>query len=180
MMAKIQNRKVIDALGGCGAIMYGDFELASGAHSNYYIDIKRAVTDPRTMRFICKQMSVLVKRLHVNKIAGVELGGVPLASIVSVETELPMLIVRKAVKEYGTKSQFVGDSNAGDRVVMIEDVTTSGGSVINAINVIRETGATVKYVISVVDREEAAKKRLNEIGVELLSLVTASDLLYTE
>jgi orotate phosphoribosyltransferase len=93
------------------------------------------------------------------------------------ETELPLLIVRKATKEYGTKSRFVGDINPEDKIVMLEDVTTSGGSVRNAIELTRETGANVKYVISVVDREEGAKENLEEAGTELVPLVTASDLI---
>ena len=177
MVVKIQNQKVVEALGGCGAVMYGDFELASGKHSSYYIDIKRAVTDPKTLNLIAKQMADLIRTLHVNKVAGVELGGVPLASVVSVKTELPLLIVRKADKEHGTKSRFVGVIEPEDRIVFIEDVTTSGGSVATAIEIVRAEGATVKYAISVVDREEDAKEKLKSIGVELIPLVTASDLL---
>ena len=115
--------------------------------------------------------------MDVNTVAGVELGGVPLATAVSMETELPLLIVRKAMKDYGTKSRFVGDIKPEDKIVMLEDVTTSGGSVRDAIEVVRETGANVKYVISVVDREEGAKENLKEVGAELVPLVTASDLL---
>jgi orotate phosphoribosyltransferase len=177
MVVKIQNQKVVEALGGCGAVMYGDFTLASGKQSKYYIDIKRAVTDPKTLNLISKQMADLIRKLHVNKIAGVELGGVPLASVVSIKTELPLLIVRKAEKEYGTKSRFVGVIEPEDRIVLIEDVTTSGGSVINSIDVIRDNGATVEYVICVVDREEGAVKKLEDRGVKLIPLVTASDLL---
>jgi orotate phosphoribosyltransferase len=88
-----------------------------------------------------------------------------------------LLIVRKSIKDYGTKSRFVGDIKPEDEIVMLEDVTTSGGSVRNAIEIVRETGANVKYVISVVDREEGAKESLEEAGAELVPLVTASDLL---
>jgi orotate phosphoribosyltransferase len=93
------------------------------------------------------------------------------------ETDLPLLIVRKAVKGYGTKSRFVGGIKPEDRLVMLEDVTTSGGSVRDAIEVVRETGANVKYVITVVDREEGARENLNETGTELVPLVSAGDLL---
>lgn len=115
--------------------------------------------------------------MDVDTVAGVELGGVPLATAVSLETELPLLIVRKSVKDYGTKSRFVGDLKPENRLVMLEDVTTSGGSVKDAIEVVRETGATVKYVITVVDREEGAEEKLKEADVELVPLVSASDLL---
>jgi orotate phosphoribosyltransferase len=172
-----QKQELIAALKACGAVRYGDFTLASGKKSKYYIDIKKASTDPKTLKLIARQAAFRIKQMDVNIIAGVELGGVPLATAVSMETELPLLIVRKAVKDYGTKSRFVGDIKPEDRLVMLEDVTTSGGSVRDAIEVVRETGANVKYVISVVDREEGAKEKLKEAGTELISLVSASDLL---
>jgi len=172
-----QKQELIAALKACGAVRYGDFTLASGKKSKYYIDIKRASTDPKTLKLIAQQAASRIKQMDVDIVAGVELGGVPLATAVSLETELPLLIVRKAVKDYGTKSRFVGDIKPENRLVMLEDVTTSGGSARDAIDVIRETGASVKYVISVVDREEGAKENLNKAGTELIPLVSASDLL---
>ncbi|MGI5993096.1 MAG: orotate phosphoribosyltransferase [Methanosarcina sp.] len=174
---EIQKQELIAALKACGAIRYGDFTLASGKKSKYYIDIKKASTDPKTLKLIARQAAFRIKQMDVNIIAGVELGGVPLATAVSMETELPLLIVRKAVKDYGTKSRFVGDIKPEDRLVMLEDVTTSGGSVRDAVEVVRETGANVKYVICVVDREEGAIENLKETSVELVPLVSASDLL---
>lgn len=172
-----QKQELIAALKACGAIRYGNFTLASGKKSKYYIDIKKASTDPKTLKLIARQAAFRIKQMDVNMVAGVELGGVPLATAASIETELPLLIVRKAIKDYGTKSRFVGDIEPEDRLVMLEDVTTSGGSVRNAIEVVRETGASVKYVISVVDREEGAAENLKEVDVELVPLVSASDLL---
>ncbi len=172
-----QKQELIAALKACGAIRYGNFTLASGKRSKYYIDIKKASTDPKTLKLIARQAAFRIKQMDVNIVAGVELGGVPLATAASIETELPLLIVRKAIKDYGTKSRFVGDIEPEDRLVMLEDVTTSGGSVRNAIEVVRETGASVKYVISVVDREEGAAENLKEVDVELVPLVSASDLL---
>jgi orotate phosphoribosyltransferase len=172
-----QKQELIAALKACGAVRYGDFTLASGKKSMYFIDFKKASTDPKTLKLIARQAAFRIKQMDVNIIAGVELGGVPLATAVSMETELPLLIVRKAVKDYGTKSRFVGDIKPEDKLVMLEDVTTSGGSVMNAIEVVRETGANIKFVISVVDREEGAKENLKEAGTELVPLVSASDLI---
>ncbi len=174
---EMEKQELITALKACGAVRYGDFTLASGKKSKYYIDIKKASTDPKTLKLIARQAALRVKEMDVDTVTGAELGGVPLATAVSMETELPLHIVRKAVKDYGTKSRFVGDVKPGDKLVMLEDVTTSGGSVIDAIEIIRETGAEVRYVICVVDREEGAKENLKEINAELLPLVTASDLL---
>ena len=97
--------------------------------------------------------------MDVSTVAGIELGSVPLATAVSMETELPLLIVRKATKDYGTKSRFVGEIKPKDKIVILEDVTTTGGSVRDAIKIVREAGASVKHIISVVDREEGAKRK---------------------
>ena len=175
--SNMQKQELISALKACGAVKYGDFTLASGKKSKYYIDIKKASTDPKTLKLIAKQAALKIKGMGVGIVAGVELGGVPLATAASMETELPLLIVRKAVKDYGTKSRFVGELKPEDMLVMLEDVTTSGGSVIDAIRIVREAGAEVKYVICVVDREEGAKESLAKEKVELIPLVTASDLL---
>lgn len=172
-----QKSELIAALKTCGAVRYGDFTLASGKKSNYYIDIKKASTDPKTLKLIAKQAAFRIKDMGVDLVAGVELGGVPIATAVSLETELPLLLVRKAEKAYGTKGRFVGELKPGDALVLLEDVTTSGGSVRDAIEVVRETGAIVKYVITVVDREEGAREKLKEKGTELVPLVTAGDLL---
>lgn len=174
---KVQNEGLIEALNACGAVRYGDFTLASGKKSKYYIDIKKASTDPKTLKLIAEQAALLIRKMDIDSVAGVELGGVPLATAVSLETELPLLLVRKTVKDYGTKGRFVGELKAGDKLVLLEDVTTSGGSVKDAIKVVREAEGDVKYVITVVDREEGAKESLAELGVELVPLVTASDLL---
>jgi len=174
---KVQKEELIEALKACGAVRYGDFTLASGKKSKYYIDIKKASTDPKTLKLIAEQAALLIRNMEIDSVAGVELGGVPLATAVSLETELPLLLVRKTVKDYGTKGRFVGEIKAGDRLVLLEDVTTSGGSVKDAIKVVREAEALVKYVITVVDREEGAKENLAELDVELVPLVTASDLL---
>ena len=92
-----QKQELIAALKACGAVRYGDFTLASGKKSKYYIDIKKASTDPKTLKLIAQQAAFRIKQMDVNIVAGVELGGVPLATAVSLETELPLLIVRKAV-----------------------------------------------------------------------------------
>jgi orotate phosphoribosyltransferase len=173
----IQKKELIEALKACGAVQYGNFTLTSGKKTKYYIDIKKASTDPKTLKLIARQAAIKIGDMDVSTVAGIELGSVPLATAVSMETELPLLIVRKATKGYGTKSRFVGDIKPKDKILMLEDVTTTGGSVIDAIKIVREAGASVKHIISVVDREEGAKEKMKEAGAELFPLVSASDLL---
>ncbi|WP_340820577.1 orotate phosphoribosyltransferase [Methanolobus sp. WCC4] len=168
---------LIDALKACGAVKFGDFTLASGKKSTYYIDIKKASTDPATLRVIARETGKVVSGLELDAVGGVALGGVPLATALSLETDLPLILIRKSEKDYGTGGRFVGDFREGSRIVLIEDVTTSGGSVMDAIKAIREAGAVVDRVITVVDRESGAEKGLADMGVKLVPLVRASDLI---
>ena len=173
----IQKQELIEALKACGAVQYGNFKLTSGKSTKYYIDIKKASTNPKTLKLIARQAAIKIEDMDVSTIAGIELGSVPLATAVSMETGLPLLIIRKATKDYGTEGRFVGDIKPKDKIVMLEDVTTTGGSVRDAVKIVREAGASVKHIISVVDREEGAKENTREAGAELFPLVSVSDLL---
>lgn len=168
--------KLIAALKECGAVKFGDFTLASGKKSKYYIDIKKASTDPGTLKIIAKQAAESIQDAHADVVGGVAVGGIPIATAVSLETLLSLVIIRKSVKDYGTGGRFVGEFRSGSRIILLEDVTTSGGSVLDAIHAIREAGGIVDTVITVVDREEGAEANLRSIGVELIPLVRASDL----
>ncbi|MCX9014599.1 MAG: orotate phosphoribosyltransferase [Candidatus Methanoperedens sp.] len=168
-----------DSLKECGAIKFGDFTLASGKKSSYYVDIKKASTNPIILKRIAESISKILKERSIpaDYIGGVALGGVPIAVAVSLETGIPLVIVRKETKEYGTKGQVVGDVEKGASVVLAEDVATTGGSVLKAIETLRRAGILVKHVIVVVDREEGAASNLAQAGVELIPLVKISDIL---
>ena len=157
----------------CGAVKYGDFTLTSGKKSSYYVDIKKASTKPHILRAIAEGMAVHVEE---ELIAGMELGAVPIAAALSLQTDIPFVMVRKKKREHGTGSQIEGELKAGTKVVIVEDVTTTGGSSVETVNALREVGAMVDKVISVVDRKEGAEQRLADIGVSLISLVSASEL----
>lgn len=167
------------ALKDCGALQFGDFILASGAKSKYYIDIKRASTDPKVLKLIAQKMAENLKRmdLRVDRIAGIVLGSVPLAAALSLETGIPYVMVRKEKKDHGTSKLIEGVLNKGDRVLVVEDVITSAGSSIIGIGTLRSEGAVVENVFSVIDREAGGPEALAEIGVKLTPLVKASELL---
>ncbi len=168
-----------EALKECGAIKFGDFTLASGRKSRYYVDIKKASTNPKILKLIAQRIEKIVKShsIHADYIGCVALGGVPIAVAAALETELPLIIIRKETKEYGMKGQIIGEFNKGSSVVMVEDVATTGGSVLNAIKTLRDEGLIVNYVIVVVDREEGAAGALADEGIELIPLVRVSELL---
>ena len=158
-----------------GALLFGDFALASGKKSPYYVDIKKAITRPEVLRAIALAIAPSAKR--ADRIAGVELGAVPIAVAVAVETGKPYIMVRKERKEHGTSMDFEGSLEAGDRLLFVEDVVTTGGTLVKAIERIRGHGATVSDVVAVVDREEGGREALASIGVTLTGLLHASDLL---
>jgi len=169
------------ALEGCGALQFGEFTLASGTKSNYYIDIKKASTDPKVLYLMSQLMAEKVQASgkRYDRIAGVVLGSVPLAAALSLATGLPYVMVRKEKKEHGTSKLIEGTIIKGDKVLVVEDVITSAGSVIAAVGTLREAGASVDDIISVIDREAGGKEALKSINVTLTSLVKASDLLGT-
>lgn len=164
-----------DALIACGAVRFGDFTLASGAKSDYYVDIKRASTDPSVLKLIGEGFAEHVR--GAQRIAGMELGAVPLATAASLASGVPFLMVRKKPKGYGTNSQIEGMFEPGMEVMVVEDVTTSGGSSAEAVKVLRAAGLTVTRVVTVVDRESGAAKAFGDLGVPFFALTTASDLL---
>ncbi len=157
----------------CGAIKYGEFTLTSGKKSSYYVDIKLASTDPAVLKEIATEMTSLVEG---EKIAGMELGAVPLATALSLETDLPFLMVRKKSKGHGTGGRIEGKLEEGEMVTVVEDVTTTGGSSVETVEVLREAGAKVNKVLVVVDRKEGAEEKLKELDVELVPLITADEL----
>ncbi|MFT4945092.1 MAG: orotate phosphoribosyltransferase [Halovenus sp.] len=159
------------------AVRYGEFELAHGGTSDYYVDKYVFETDPTCLSAIA---DAFTDRLGGERLAGVALGAVPLAAATSVAAERPYLIVRKATKSHGTGNRIEGSVTTGERVVVVEDITTTGQSALDAVTALREAGATVERVLVVVDREEGARDLLADHGVDLEALVTAADLLAGE
>jgi len=155
-------------------VQTGDFVLASGKKSNYFVNIKRASTDPAVLREIAKWTAPHVEKDM--KIAGMALGAVPLAVAVALETNRPFVMVRKEPKDHGTRDLIEGDVLPGERFLIVEDVATTGGSTMRVVTALREKGANVKKVVVVVDRQEGATEMLAQNGIELVSIFKAKDL----
>ncbi len=175
----IRMSRISDALTECGALQFGDFTLASGAKSTYYIDIKKASTNPAVLKLIAELMAENVSKLDrkPDRIAGVVLGSIPLATAVSMETGIPFIMVRKEKKDHGTGKLIEGDLEEGDSVLVVEDVITTAGSAISAIKLIREAGGTVTDLFSVIDRQSGGDENLISANVKLTPLITADKLL---
>lgn len=165
---------LIDDLVSCGAVRFGDFTLTSGKKSRYYVDIKKASVNPSVL----KEITRLFRDIGVDcdSVAGVELGAVPLIVSYSLQKDVPFVIIRKGDRTHGTKRKYEGEIVKGSRVLLLEDVVTSGGSVIKAIDIIEEAGGSVEAVITVVDREEGGTDLIRS-RTDFHSLVKARDLL---
>jgi orotate phosphoribosyltransferase len=157
------------------AVMFGEFTLTSGKKSNFYVNIKKASTHPEILKNIAECMNPHLSDEKI--IAGMELGAVPLAVALSLEAGLPYVIVRKQAREHGTGKQIEGNLDQGSKVIIVEDVATTGGSLVKTVNAIRDAGGVVDKAIVVVDREEGGAEKANELGIELIPLVRISELL---
>jgi orotate phosphoribosyltransferase len=155
-----------------GAIEYGHFVLASGATSSYYLDVKSAMTDPALLGLVCQEIA---GRFPSEIVAGVAVGGVPLAVGVSLMDKRPYAIIRSEEKNHGKSGRLIGDVK-GRNVILVEDVTTSGGSALYGVRALREAGASISVVVTVVDREQGATAALAKDNVTLHALVKASEI----
>lgn len=158
------------------AHLTGEFKLRSGAKSNEYFDKYQFESKPELLRLIAKEFVPLISKLEFDYLAPLEMGGIPLATALSLEIGKEMCFVRKSAKEYGTAKLAEGPSIAGKRLLIVEDVVTSGGQIILSTKDLRDRGARIEDAICVIDREAGGKERLYDVGLNLRSLFTMSDL----
>jgi orotate phosphoribosyltransferase len=157
------------------AHLAGEFILRSGIVSNEYFDKYLLESDPVLLGDIAQAMAAMLPE-GVDALAGLELGGVPLATMISQASGLPTLFVRKQAKTYGTCKLAEGGEVQGRRLAVIEDVVTSGGQVIESCRELRALGAEIALVLCVIDREAGGAQRLASESLELRSLFTMNEL----
>ena len=153
----------------------GDFILRSGKRSNRYFDKFLFETEPELLKRIGAQLATLVPK-DTQRLASPELGAVLLGGAVSMETGLPLLLVRKEPKGYGTGKQLEGRFNAGERVTVIEDVVTTGGDSLRSIQVLRDAGLEVIHLVVVLDRGEGGEENIRDAGIRYSPLFRIADL----
>ena len=157
------------------AHLEGEFLLRSGVTSNEYFDKYRFEADPVLLRDIAAEMVPLLPA-GAQLLGGLELGGIPLATMVSQLTGTPARFIRKEAKTYGTLKIAEGGDLEGYRVCLIEDVITSGGAVIDATKALRAEGSIVETVVCVIDRQSGGREKLAELGLEMRAVFTKTDL----
>jgi orotate phosphoribosyltransferase len=157
--------------------IHGLFTLRSGQTSTEYFDKYLFESNP----FILNEISRKLKRLipqNVDFLGGLEMGGIPLATIISHHSNIPALFIRKNPKEYGTCKYVEGGLVNGKNILLIEDVVTSGGAILDAVTKLRNDNAIISKVLCVIDRESGGKEKLKENSLELHALFTKSELEY--
>lgn len=157
------------------AYLEGDFTLRSGKKSKYYLDKYLFETCPDILASLGKEFARHVTE-EVTLIAGAELGGVALAAATSIATGKNWVIIRNSKKDYGTTKMVEGRLGNGDMVLLVEDIATTGGQVLEAAKIITEAGATVKKIVCVIDRQEGAKENITKAGYKFESILTKNDL----
>jgi len=158
---------IINLLKNYNIIQKGDFTLSSGKKSNVYIDLRKVISYPNLHNLICCELFYSMKK-NYNHICGTPYGAISYASIISVTNNIPMLFLRKEQKQYGTKNLIEGVYNEKDKVVLIEDVITSGNSVIQTAKKLEENGLEVVQIISVISRCENKNLKYNDIPIQYL------------
>jgi len=153
----------------------GSFLLRSGSTSTEYFDKYRFEARPDLLSQVAAELALLIPD-DTEVLAGLELGGVPIATALSLHTGIPAAFVRKQAKAYGTQRLAEGTEISGRRVLVVEDVVTSGGQIVLSTRDLRSLGAEITTAVCVIDRESGGSSALGEIDVELRSLFTRSDL----
>ncbi len=157
------------------AYLEGDFVLRSGRRSTYYLDKYLFETQPAILVELGRLLAARVTE-QTDRIAGAELGGVPLAAATSMACGKPFVIIRNAKKDYGTGKQFEGKLDPGERVLLVEDVVTTAGQILEAVRSLRDAGAVVERLVCVIDREEGGRENVEAAGLTFEALFTVSEL----
>ena len=158
-----------------GAVKYGKFKLSDGILSDYYIDKYNFETQPEVLSKIADEMANKLADAGVDVLAGPELGAVPLVTAVSLKTGIPSAYIRKGEKNYGTQARIEGNIEKGDRVAVIEDVTTTGNTLVETVETVEEVGGTPTRLLVVIDRDQGAVENLQNRGYELEHLAQVGE-----
>ncbi|HXF85855.1 MAG TPA: orotate phosphoribosyltransferase [Anaerolineales bacterium] len=166
-----------DGLLSAGCIKFGEFTLKSGLKSPIYIDLRQIITYPKLLAQIAEAYLPILHRLSFSRIAALPYAAIPIATAISLAGNYPMIYPRKEAKTYGTKAEIEGEYHAGETVVVIDDLATTGGSKFEAIEKLTGAGLVVKDVVVLIDRQSGAKESLAQVGYSLHAVLTITQML---
>ncbi len=170
-------RPLILRLHDLDAIRFGEFTLASGRTSPIYIDLRLLVSDPAALRMAAQAYAERLRSLSFDRLAGVPYGALPIATVIGQILGRPLIYPRKEVKQHGLGRRIEGGYRAGERVVLIEDLITSGGSVLEAAETLRAAGLQVTDAVALIDREQGGAERLAAAGITVHAVMRLSEML---
>ena len=170
-------KSLADELLSAGCIKFGEFTLKSGLKSPIYIDLRQIITYPKLLEQIAQAYLPILSILQFSRIAGLPYAAIPIATAISLADNYPMIYPRKEVKTYGTKAEIEGEYHAGETIVVIDDLATTGGSKFEAIEKLTGVGLVVKDIVVLVDRQSGAKESLEQAGYSMHAVLTIGQLL---
>lgn len=172
----MQKQILLDALINIDVIKRGEFTLRSGEISPIYIDCRSIISYPPLLRNVAKALWDKVKHLKPSLLCGVPYTALPMATAISLEQNLPMLMCRKETKDYGTKKQIEGVFKIGQDCLIVEDVVTTGGSVLQIAEILKKQHLQVSDIVVLVDRQQGGRETLQAAGYQLHSVYTLDEI----
>ncbi|HCX95550.1 MAG TPA: orotate phosphoribosyltransferase [Spirochaetaceae bacterium] len=166
----------VDALLSTGCFRLGEFTLKSGKKSPFYIDLRKLVSDPRAMKIAAQAYASLASECEYDRIAGIPAAGLPLATAASIEIGKPMIWPRMPVKEHGTGNRVEGEFRAGEHILLLDDLITTGASKIEAIDILRSEGLIVQDLVVLIERGAQGRQDMGSAGVNLRAFIHVKEL----
>jgi uridine monophosphate synthetase len=170
------SNNLLQTLINVGIVQYGKFTLKCGEQSNIYCDFRKLISHPNVLQHVCLELGELLDTKNDIFIAGVPMGAIPFATIISTQHNIPSIMIRQERKQHGTNKIIEGDINNKYPIVLIEDVVTTGGSIMETIDIIKSEGMTIKEVVVILDRQKGGVDKIKSLGIPVKSLFTLSQL----
>ena len=168
---------LVDGLLDAGCVRFGEFTLKSGLKSPFYIDLRRVIAFPKLLERIGAAYLPILANLQFDRIAALPYAAIPIATAIALQGGYPMIYPRKEAKEYGTRAEIEGEYRAGETVVLVDDLATTGGSKFEAIEKLKAAELKIRDVVVLIDRESGAHQSLEAAGYQLHAVMTISQLL---
>ena len=170
-------RALADGLLQAGCLQFGSFVLKSGLQSPFYIDLRGIISYPRLLEQVGAAYLPVLRPLSFERLAALPYAALPIAAAICMQGGYTMIYPRKEIKEYGTRAAIEGEYHSGERVVVVDDLATTGGSKFEAIERLSAAGLIVRDVVVLIDRQSGAREALQKTGVALHAVLTIEQLL---